>query len=172
MHSIHEFGLNFPANVGEPRPPAFPATPEPPCLSRCLIELASALRRLSLQAHLVHLNYEATNFLSVHSYFGQQYLAHLEQFDKIAEHVRAADMLMPLRTDELDCSCIAFSEPDSYRPDSLLVAYVQSAEAVAEYVRNLSAAAEDERAIDVVDTLGALYGDLKKASWFVKSLVR
>lgn len=167
MHAIPELGLIFPGMTEEQ-----PVAQETPCLSRCLIELSAALRRLSLQAHLVHLNYEAVNFLAVHEFFRQQYLQHLDQFDKIAEHVRAADMLMPLQTAELSCSCIEFSEPDSYRPDSLLVAYVQSVESVAAHVRNLSAAAEDEKAIDVVDTLGALYGELKKASWFVKSLLR
>lgn len=169
---MFELDATFPATNFGPRPTLASADPEPPCLSSCLIELAGALRRLSGQAHLVHLNYEGTNFLSVHSYFGQQYVTHLEQFDKIAEHVRAADMLMPLRTDDLNCSCIPFTEPSSYDASALLLAYVQSVEAVAEHVRNLSAAAEDERAIDVVDTLGALYGDLKKTSWFVKSMLR
>lgn len=146
--------------------------PQMPSPWQCVITLAAGLRRLSAQAHLVHLNYEAPNFLQIHEFFGTQYLAHLDQFDKIAEHVRAADILMPLQTDQLECGCIEFQEPASYEPEALLLAYVVSIEAVADYARWISPMAEEMGAIDLVDTLGALYGELRKASWFVKSTLR
>ena len=49
------------------------------------ISLASYLKELQTQAHLIHLNYEGSNFLGVHAFLKDQYEAHLEQFDALAE---------------------------------------------------------------------------------------
>jgi DNA-binding ferritin-like protein len=40
-----------------------------------------------VQAHLMHFNYEAGNFLGVHKFLGKQYEKHQEQFDKLINPV-------------------------------------------------------------------------------------
>jgi hypothetical protein len=56
-----------------------------------LIGLASYVHQLQVQAHLMHFNYEAGNFLGVHKFLGKQYEKHQEQFDKIGEFIRSMD---------------------------------------------------------------------------------
>ena len=58
------------------------------------ISLCAYLKELETQSHLIHLNYEGSNFLGVHAFLKDQYEAHLEQFDTLGEFVRSMDYLM------------------------------------------------------------------------------
>ena len=60
------------------------------------IEISAYLKELETQSHLIHLNYEGTNFLAVHAFLKDQYKAHLKQFDKMSEYIRSMDYLMPM----------------------------------------------------------------------------
>ncbi|MGA1670281.1 MAG: hypothetical protein ACO39F_05265, partial [Candidatus Nanopelagicaceae bacterium] len=64
-------------------------------LVKHLVMLASMLKELETQSHLIHLNYEGANFLEVHAYLKERYETHLEQFDTVAEEVRSLDHFMP-----------------------------------------------------------------------------
>ena len=47
------------------------------------ISLCSYLNELRTQSHLIHLNYEGSNFFGVHAFLKEQYEAHQDQFDKL-----------------------------------------------------------------------------------------
>ena len=61
-----------------------------------MVELASYLFHLNIQAHLIHLNLEAPYFLAVHKFLKKQYEQHVEDFDTLAELVRSMDYLLPM----------------------------------------------------------------------------
>ena len=61
-----------------------------------LIGLAAYIHELQIQSHLIHLNYEANNFLAVHKFLKKQYELHLKEFDDIGEYIRSMDYLLPM----------------------------------------------------------------------------
>lgn len=63
------------------------------------ISLCAYLKELETQSHLIHLNIECPDFISVHKFLGEQYEAHLEQFDALAEFIRSMDFYLP------KCAC-------------------------------------------------------------------
>ncbi len=68
-------------------------------LASQMVHLASTVKELQTQAHLIHFNYEGENFLSVHRFLKKQYEMLLEEFDTIGEYVRSLDYMMPM------CAC-------------------------------------------------------------------
>ena len=52
-----------------------------------LTGLAAYIHELQIQSHLIHLNYEASNFLAVHKFLKKQYELHLEEFDDVSEYI-------------------------------------------------------------------------------------
>jgi len=50
-----------------------------------LISLMAYVHQLQVQSHLIHFNFEGSNFLGVHKFLGKQYEAHIEQFDKLGD---------------------------------------------------------------------------------------
>ena len=91
-----------------PVPPAAPepqAKPKAPAKSKGgdvggfiqqLIGLMAYVHQLQVQSHLLHANYEGSNFFGVHKFLRKQYEAHLEQFDALAEYTRSLDYLLPM----------------------------------------------------------------------------
>ena len=82
-----------PLNSGvTPEPQAKPKTPNKSkgntdvgAFIQQLISLMAYVHQLQVQSHLIHFNYEGSNFLGVHKFLGKQYEAHIEQFDKLGE---------------------------------------------------------------------------------------
>lgn len=137
-----------------------------------LIALAGYLKELETQAHLVHLNYEDSNFLTVHAFLKEQYEAHLAQFDVVAEHVRAMDSFMPMCSCGLKESVNDFENCKSYDGMQMLMTYLMNLDGLAEKATEIEAMAGEARAVDVQNTMADLVSAANKAAWFVKATLR
>lgn len=137
-----------------------------------LVQCAGFAKELETQAHLIHFNYEAENFLAVHAFLKGQYEAHLEQFDALSEFVRAQDLLMPMCGCGLKEAAGGFLNVTSYEAMSMLMTYLQNLEQMACMARGLESEAADASAIDVQNYAAELYGASKKAAWFLKATLR
>lgn len=138
-----------------------------------MVQLCSYLKELETQAHLIHLNYEGSNFMSIHAFLKEQYLQHLDQFDTVAELVRTMDMYMPM------CSCglkdqvsPCFQNVQSYAGVSMLSVYIQNLEMMGMMAKDLEKTAQAVDAPDVVNYMAELVGAAFKASWFLKASLR
>lgn len=134
-----------------------------------LVLLAAFLDALRLQAHLLHLNYRGSNFLSVHKFLKKQYEAHTEQFDLVAEHVMATGHRMPSTVRGLREALPQFEEVSGedwadglqvYRGNLLLLA--QMATTIARR--------DCDCAIDVENTMAELVAAANQAAWFLDAL--
>jgi len=139
-----------------------------------LTSLASYTKELQTQSHLIHLNYEAANFLEVHQFLKDQYEAHLEQFDTLAELVRAMDHLMPMcdcgLRDSLPQNC--FQRVSSYDPRQMLTTYYQNLEDLVDMSRKVNCVAEQCGELGVANYLSDLMTVLSKSAWMVKATLR
>jgi DNA-binding ferritin-like protein len=137
-----------------------------------LIDLAEQAKALELLSHLVHLNYEGAQFLSVHEFLKGRYETHLQQFDALAEFVRTLDYLVPVC---LNCGLEKLSCPlpglDAGGGRHLL-AYLQNLEAYGMAAKELVMTARDAEAPDVENYGAELVADAFKAAWFLKSVLR
>ena len=138
-----------------------------------LLSLSSFLQRLYLQSHLVHLNYEAPNFLGVHAFLKEQYDSHVEQFDLVSEHIRTLDHFVPLTREELDgvCSC-PFTELRSYDCCEMLMVYLQNLESMGMQAKAVGQCARECEAPDIENDMATLVGQVFKAAWFIKATLR
>lgn len=137
-----------------------------------MIKAASTCDQLRVQAHLIHFNYEASNFLGVHKFLKKQYEAHSQQFDRLGELVRSMDYLMPmcdkgLRSASKDCEHV-----DSYEPGVMLHTYYTNLENFAMKLKKVREQALKCDAPDVEHYIAELIGDLFKASWMIKASLR
>jgi DNA-binding ferritin-like protein len=143
-----------------------------PTFIQQLIGHASYANQLYTQAHLNHLNYEASNFFSIHEFLKEQYEAHIEQFDKLAEFTRSMDYLMPM------CACgLRDAHPDfdnvtSYDGRSMLMTYLKNLEDFAMKSKDLAMVAREIEAIDIENYAAELAGETFKATWFLKATLR
>jgi DNA-binding ferritin-like protein len=141
-------------------------------LNNGLIKLAAELKLLETQAHLIHLNYEAPNFLAVHAFLKDQYETHLVQFDTVAELIRARDSFVPISTVVLTGYCSCFREIEGYDPRSMLMIYYDNVLRLADVACELESLASSEQACDVANELATLVGQLSKTAWFLKATLR
>lgn len=146
--------------------------PEVARLITQLIMLASHLKELETQAHLIHLNYEGDNFLEVHRFLKDQYEAHLEQFDTVAELVRSMDYWMPLCSCGLKDALCSFRHVESHEGRAMLVPYMGNLEAMGFLAKTIEKVAAAAEAPDVQNAMADLVGAAFKASWFVKATLR
>lgn len=137
-----------------------------------LIALASLLKELQTQSHLIHLNYESANFLAVHEFLKNQYEAHLEQFDTVAEFVRAQDHFMPMCACGLKDAMPAFKNCESYEARHMLVAYLTNLESMCDMATEVERLAGESRVIDVQNYMAELVAAGSKAAWFIKATLR
>lgn len=137
-----------------------------------LISLASMLKELETQSHLIHLNYEGDNFLSVHEFLKGQYEVHLEQFDTVAEFVRAQDHFMPLCACSLKEVMPAFRNVDSYDGRQMLMTYLLNRDTLVDLALEIEKLSAEARAIDVQNYMAELVGETTKANWFIKATLR
>lgn len=137
-----------------------------------LVKCAAFAKELETQTHLVHLNYEGSNFLQVHGYLKERYEAHLEQFDALAEFVRALDFLMPMCSCGLKDAAAGFEHVGGYDGSAMLMTYCCNLKQMAEMARLLEKEAGLCHCIDVQNYAAELVADANKASWFIKATLR
>lgn len=138
----------------------------------CLVKCAAFAKELETQAHLIHLNIECQNFLSIHEFLKDQYEAHLEQFDVLSEFVRSLDFLMPLCGCGLKDTVCGFRNVEQYEWRHMLTVYYRNMETLACMAKSLESCAASARVIDVQNYAADLVGQCMKASWFVKASLR
>lgn len=137
-----------------------------------LIMMASMLKELETQAHLVHLNYEGWNFLEIHEYLKEKYEEHVEQFDHVAELVRSLDYWMPLCSCGLKDALAGFSHICDTDGRHMLMTYYSNVEAMGYLARELERLAAKVEAPDVQNYLADLVGSAFKNAWFLKATLR
>ena len=162
----------LPQEQAKPKAPAKSKGTDVGSFIQQCISLCSYLKDLETQSHLIHLNYEGANFLGVHAFLKDQYEAHLEQFDTLAEFVRSMDYLMPM------CGCgLADASPGlqkvtSYKGNDQLAVYYKNLEELANKAKKLEPIAAKVGAIDIQNYMADLTAQAFKAAWFVKATLR
>ena len=136
------------------------------------IALASYLKELETQSHLIHLNYEGSNFLGVHAFLKDQYEAHLTQFDTLAEFIRSMDYLMPMCARGLADASPGIQKVTSYKGTEQLAVYYKNLEELGMKSKKLEPIAQKIGAIDIANYLADLVGQAFKAAWFLKATLR
>ena len=136
------------------------------------ISLASYLKELQTQSHLIHLNIEGANFLGLHGFLKGQYEAHLEQFDTLAEFIRSMDYLMPMCARGLADSGPGIQHVTSYKGTEMLATYYKNLEELGMKSKKLEPIAAKVGAIDIQNYMADLCGQAFKAAWFVKATLR
>ena len=136
------------------------------------ISLCAYLKELETQSHLIHLNYEGSNFLGVHAFLKEQYEAHLEQFDTLGEFVRSMDYLMPQCGCGLKDMAPPLQEVKSYKGTEMLGVYYKNLEELGMKAKKLEGMAQKVHAIDIQNYMADLVGQAFKAAWFIKATLR
>ena len=136
------------------------------------ISLCAYLKELETQSHLIHLNYEGSNFLGVHAFLKDQYEAHLEQFDTLGEFVRSMDYLMPMCGCGLKDMAPPMQEVKSYKGTEMLGVYYKNLEELGMKAKKLEGMAQKVHAIDIQNYMADLVGQAFKAAWFIKATLR
>lgn len=137
-----------------------------------LVQCAAFVKELETQAHLIHLNYEGMNFLSVHGFLKDQYEAHLAQFDALGEFVRTMDFLMPMCSCGLKDACCEFENVTQYEGRHMLMVYHCNLQRLVVAVKELERLAGAACCLDVQNYAAELIAAAAQASWFVKATLR
>ncbi len=145
-----------------------------PCagLVKDLIAVCAYLKELETQSHLIHLNYEGINFISVHEYLKTQYESHVQQFDTLSEHIRSLDYWMPMCSNGLREALTCFKHVESRNGRDMLTTYYQNLEDLVTMIETIQPMAVDMRCFDIANFLDELMGASNKGSWFIKSTLR
>ena len=137
-----------------------------------LVALSSHLHQIYTQAHLIHLNVEGALFLPIHEFLKEQYDAHVEQFDKVAEFVRTMDTLLPMCEKGLLSAYKGFKHVKSYDMREMLITYLGNLEKIGMQAKEIGEMAREVQAPDVENYMADLVGQMFKASWFLKATLR
>ena len=136
------------------------------------ISLCAYLKELETQSHLIHLNFEGSNFLGVHAFLKDQYETHLEQFDTLAEFIRSMDYLLPMCSSGLKDAAPPIQTVTSYKGTDMLGVYYKNLEELGMKAKKLEPIAAKVGAIDIQNYMADLVGQAFKAAWFVKATLR
>ena len=139
---------------------------------RQMTELTAYVHQLQVQAHLIHFNYEAPNFIGIHKFMGKQYEAHQDQFDKLGEFIRSMDYLLPMCHEGLMDASPEFKHVKSYKPNDMLLVYSKNLEDLGMRSKKMEALAAKVKAIDIQNYMAELCGEAFKAAWFIKATLR
>lgn len=157
---MHNDGFLPPLNIS-----GLPRTIEPPTLCDKLIVLSSLLLALRDQSHLIHLNAQGADFISVHEWLKDRYEEHAEQFDAVAELVRIHGKMLPNSITELRNCLPVFDD------EACLCSYRNNIKTLSAMTNGLEKTAIDERAIDVADAMIDLTRSAGKTAWFLESIM-
>jgi len=141
-------------------------------LAKQMVMLSAFVKELETQSHLIHLNYEGSNFLEVHAFLKEQYKQHLKQFDAIGEFVRAMDFWMPMCACGLKDAIPCFRNVESYDGKQMLSVYLMNLEDLCGLVCQIEPVAQQLGAIDVANYMAELMAAANKAAWFIKATLR
>ena len=136
------------------------------------ISLCAYLKELETQSHLIHLNFEGSNFLGVHAFLKDQYETHLEQFDTLAEFIRSMDYLMPMCSSGLRDAAPPIQTVTSYKGTDMLGVYYKNLEELGMKAKKLEPIAAKVGAIDIQNYMADLVGQAFKAAWQIKATLR
>jgi DNA-binding ferritin-like protein len=176
-----------PQAVQQMQPPVVQAVPQPqdkpkaPAKSKGgdvgsfiqqLIGLTAYVHQLQVQSHLIHFNYENSNFLGVHKFLKDQYEAHQEQFDKLGEFIRSMDYLLPMCHKGLMEASPEFKHCTSYKSTEMLGVYYKNLEELGMKTKKLEPIAAKVGAIDIQNYMAELCGEAFKAAWMIKASLR
>jgi DNA-binding ferritin-like protein len=162
----------LPEQQAKPKAPAKSKENDIGSFIQQLIGLASYVHQLQVQAHLLHLNIEGSNFLGLHKFLGEQYEAHLKQFDKIGEFIRSMDYYLPTCHEGLMAACPEFKHCTSHKSNEMLGVYYKNLENLGMKTKKLEADAGKIRAIDIQNYLSELCGEAFKSAWIIKATLR
>jgi DNA-binding ferritin-like protein len=137
-----------------------------------LIGLAAYVHQLQVQSHLLHFNYEGSNFLGVHNFLKNQYEAHVEQFDKLGEFIRSMDYLLPQCYNGLMDASPEFKHVSSYKGTEMLGVYYKNLEELGMKTKKLEPIAAKVGAIDIQNYMAELCGEAFKAACMIKATLR
>ncbi len=137
-----------------------------------LISLMAYVHQLQVQAHLIHFNYECSNFISIHKFLGKQYEAHQDQFDKLGEFIRSMDYLLPMCHEGLMGASPEFKHCTTYKPDVMLTTYFKNLEELGMRAKKMEPIAAKVGAVDIQNYMAELVGEAFKAAWFIKASLR
>ncbi len=141
-------------------------------LIQSMLQVLSCIQQLQVQSHLVHFNYEAPNFLSVHEQLKTQYEEHLTQFDHVGELVRSLDYMTTMCQKGLSSCYKKFKHCDSYNPNEMLLTYISNLEDAGMLAKKMSDVAKKHKAPDVEHYGAELVGQMFKAAWLFKATLR
>ena len=136
------------------------------------ISLCAYLKELETQSHLIHLNIEGSNFLGLHAFLKEQYEAHLNQFDTLAEFIRSMDFYLPMCSRGLADAGPGIQHVTSYKNTDQLAVYYKNLEELGMKCKRLEPIAQKVGAIDIANYLADLVGQAFKAAWMIKSTLR
>jgi DNA-binding ferritin-like protein len=137
-----------------------------------LIALASLVKELETQAHLIHVNLEASYFFGVHSFLQEQYEEHARQFDRVAELVRTLDTFMPMCRRGLSNTLPMFHDIKSYEARQMLLTYMANLEDCGSFVKQIWSMAHETKAIDIGHEMEGICHNSYKAAWQIKATLR
>ncbi len=141
-------------------------------LANELICLSSEAAQLMVQSHLIHFNYEESNFFGVHKFTKKQYQKHQEQFDRLGELVRSLDFMMPMCTKGLLGTYKKFDHVESYGGNSMLYVYYKNLENFGMNCKKVIKLAAKQEAYDIENYCSELIEDAFKSSWMIKAMLR
>ena len=138
-----------------------------------LVLLAAFAKELQTQSHLIHFNYEGSNFLAVHQFLKDQYELHTEQFDTLGELVRTLNYWMPMCSKGLKESLgPCFKHCDCYEGNAMLSTYYRNLESFSSMVKMVEPDAQETQHYDIANYLGELIGQIWKTCWMVKATLK
>ena len=141
-------------------------------LIQSMLQVLSCIQQLQVQAHLIHFNYEAPNFLSIHKQLKKQYVEHLDQFDKVGELVRSLDYMTTMCQKGLLGCYKKFNHCESYTPNEMLLTYIGNLEDAGMLAKKMGDVAKKYKAPDVEHYGAELVGEFFKAAWLFKATLR
>lgn len=143
-----------------------------PQLVQHLVMLASLLKELETQAHLIHVGLESIVFLSMHAFLKDRYEEHLEQFDQVLEVVRSLDYFVPLCSKGLADAAPPFRHVSSHDAREMIITYYVNLESMGYLAKKIERVAAEVEAPDVQNLMAELVGSAFKYSWQLKAVLR
>jgi len=146
--------------------------PEVSGMPEQLIGLSSLVKELETQAHLIHVNLEASYFFGVHAFLQEQYEEHQKQFDRVAELVRTLDTFMPMCRRGLADALPMFHDIKSYEARQMLLTYMANLEDCGAYVKQIWSMAHETKAIDIAHEMEGIAHNCYAGAWKIKACLR
>ena len=137
-----------------------------------MVELASYLYHLNIQANLISLNIEGANSLEMSKFLKEQYKRHLCDFNSMAEKVRSMDYLLPMCEKGLMGAFKSFKNVKSYESRASLVTYVKNLEDCGFKAKALYDTAREVGAPDIEMAMAEVIGNLFEAAGKIKATLR